>query len=464
MTPLSLVLLSTIAQSAAPLDSVDRFVRAELARQQIPALSVAVLRGDSILLARGYGFANVEHGVPATDSTIYQSGSVGKQFTAAGVVMLAQEGLLGLDDSITRYLPQGQQRWRGITIRHLLTHTSGIPDYADTTLDYRRAYSEDDLIRLATQLPLEFVPGERWSYSNTGYLLLGAVIRKVTGQFYGDFLRRRIFEPTGMRTTRIISESDIVRHRAAGYERVGGKLRNQSWVSPELNTTADGSLYLSVRDLAAWAVALNHGRVPAQSVLEASWTPVRLNSGGLYPYGFGWWIDQQRGYRKIGHTGAWQGFQTSIQRYPDFDLTVIVLANLAGSDPYAVSIGIAGILEPVLGAPHLLTQALDGDSPPQPIPDLLRSIAAGKAAQVTKGYQAFMSTDMRREVGEELEGERVWTFLGCEAPNRQEISRLSAIVEHICYARGSDKKGNGVLATALYTRDWKAADVEFYEF
>jgi CubicO group peptidase (beta-lactamase class C family) len=377
---LSFLLLSAVAQSVSPLDSVDRYVRAELVRQRIPGLSVAVLRGDSVLLARGYGFANVEHDVGATDSTIYQSGSVGKQFTAAAVVMLSEEGRLGLDEPITRYLPQGGSAWRGITIRHLLTHTSGIADYADSTLDYRRAYSEEELVRLASRLKAQFKPGERWSYSNTGYLLLGAVIRKVTGRFYGDSLRERIFEPAGMRTARLISESDIVRHRAAGYELVDGVLNNQSWVSPELNTTADGALYLSVHDLAAWAIALNHGRVPSRSALDTSWTPVRLNSGGTYPYGFGWRIREQRGYPQIGHTGSWQGFKASIQRYPDFGLSVIVLANLAEAQPEAISYGIAGIMEPALAAPHLLSQPLDGATPPEPIPYLLRAIASGEAS------------------------------------------------------------------------------------
>ncbi len=452
------------ASVVAPLDSVDRYVKAELARQRIPGLSVAILRGDSVLLARGYGYANVEHDVPATDSTIYQSGSVGKQFTAAAVVMLSEDGRLGLDDPVTRYLPQGGKRWQGITIRHLLTHTSGIPDYADSTLDYRRPYTEEDMVLLASRFPLQFKPGERWSYSNTGYLLLGAVIRKVTGRFYGDFLRERIFEPTGMRTTRVISESEIVRHRAAGYELDDGKLRNQSWVSPEINTTADGSLYLSVRDLAAWAIALNHGRVPSRSVLEASWTPVQLNSGATYPYGFGWRIGEQRGYRQIGHSGAWQGFQTSIQRYPDFGLTVIVLANLADSETEAISFGIAGIMEPALAAPHLLERPLGGERPPQPIPELLRKIATGSASQVTQGYQGFATGELRQEVGAELESGGSWTFLGCDATEARKISRLGATVERICYARRAGGGGDGVLATVLYAGGWKAADVEFYEF
>jgi Beta-lactamase class C and other penicillin binding proteins len=197
------VLTSTLALTAparsqtAPLDSVERYVRAELARQNIPGLSLAILRGDSVLLSRGYGYANVELRALASDSTIYQSGSVGKQFTAAAVVMLAEEGRLSLDDSITHYFPKPPRAWRGITIRHLLTHTSGIPDYADSTLDLRRDYTEDQLVRLAAKMPLKFRPGERWSYSNTGYLLLGILIHRVTGAFYGEFLRDRILPPSG---------------------------------------------------------------------------------------------------------------------------------------------------------------------------------------------------------------------------------------------------------------------------
>ena len=199
-------------------------------------------------------------------------------------------------------------------------------------------------------------------------------------------------------------------------------------------------------------------------MLEASWTPVRLNSGGTYPYGFGWRLGEQRGHRQIGHSGAWQGFQTSIQRYPDFGLTVIVLANLAESEPEAISFGIAGIIEPALAAPHLLGQALDGESPPQPIPDLLRSIASGKAAQVTQGYRGFASRELRHEVGAELDGRDSWTFLGCDATGQREISRLGARVEWICYAKGGAAGGDGVLATVLYDDAWKAADVELYEF
>ena len=236
---LTLLLLAPTAeaQTRAVVDSIDGFVRSELARQRVPGMSVAVLRGDSMLLARGYGYANVEHHVPATDSTVYPVGSVSKQFTAAAIVMLSEQGRLRLDDPITRYLPEGSAVWPSVTIRHLLTHTSGVPQ--DTMPDWRRDYTEAELVRSAAAQPLEFTPGDRQSYSSTGYALLGIIIHRVTGQFYGDFLREHLFRPLGMGTARVNSDADIVPNRAAGYYLVNDTLKNQEWVSPSINSTAD---------------------------------------------------------------------------------------------------------------------------------------------------------------------------------------------------------------------------------
>ena len=450
------------AQTPASIEAVERYIGAELARQRIPGLSAAVLRGDSVLLARGFGLANVEHRVLATDRTVYQSGSVGKQFTAAAVVMLAEAGTLGLDDPVLRHLPEGPAAWRGITIRHLLTHTSGIPDYTDSTLDYRRDYTEEELVRLAASLPSEFPPGERWSYSNTGYVLLGAVIRRVTGSFYGDYLRDRIFRPLGMETARIITEQEIVPDRSDGHRLVEGRLAHQEWVAPMLNTTADGSLYLTVRDLARWAVALNHGRIPSAAGREASWTPIRLRGGGTYPYGLGWDLTEQRGRRRIGHGGSWQGFRASIQRYPEFDLTVIVLANLAEAEPEAISYAVAGMLEPALAAPHLLPAAAGG--PPRSIPTLLDRIAAGDStAGTTPALGAFLSPRARAALGTLLASGTGWVGVGCDAVAARNIVRLGARVERVCYARGTGG-GSGHLVEVGYTRDWRAASVDWYDF
>ena len=252
--------------------AVDRFIRAEMARQGIPGMSVAVLRGDSVLLARGYGFANLEHRVPATDSTVYAVGSLSKQFTAAAIVHLSQQGRLRFDDPITRYLPEGSAVWSAVTIRHLLTHTSGVPE--DTTLDWRRDYSESELVRSAAQ-PLQFQPGELESYSSTGYALLGVIIHRVTGVFWGAFVRDQIFRPLGMRTARVNSDTDIVPNRAGGYYLVNDTLKNPEWVSPSINATADCCLSFTVLDLAHWAIGLNHGKVLGRAGLEMSWTPVR---------------------------------------------------------------------------------------------------------------------------------------------------------------------------------------------
>ena len=452
----------TVGSGEAALDSVDRYVRAELARQRIPGMSVAVLRGDSIVLARGYGYANLEHHVPAADSTIYQSGSVGKQFTSAAVITLAREGKLSYDDPIAKYLREAPPAWRKITIRHLLTHTSGIPDYTGNLVDFRRDYTEDELAKLYARLPLDFQPGATWSYSNTGYALLGIIIHRVSGQFYGDYLRDRVFQPLGMRTARVISERDLVPNRAAGYELAKDSVVNQSWVSPSLNTTADGALYLTVLDMARWAIGLNDARIPDSVGLAASWTPVRLNDGGTYPYGFGWSVEEQRGRRRIGHTGSWQGFKTSIQRYPEFDLTVIAMANLDAAQPGAVTFGIAGILEPELQAPHLMSAGEGG--PPEPIEKLLGSVAAGQAsAKLVPGLRTFASKSVREEWSQSLADGRRWESLGCDAVGGRDISRLGARVERICYGRTTGP-GGGLLASVAYTADWKAAFLDAYAF
>src|SRR6185436_7244700 len=282
------------------------------------------------------------------------------------------------------------------------------------TFDYRKDYTEDQLVKFAASRPLDFAPGERWSYSNTGYLLLGVLIHRVTGQFYGDVLQRLIFGPLKMRTARIISEADIVPNRSAGYQLVKNELKNQDWVASSLNTTADGSLYLSVNDLVEWAHSLDHLQVPDSAALQLAWSRVRLNSGGRYPYGFGWDLSPQRGHPRIGHTGAWQGFKTALFRYPEFGLTVIVLANLAEAETGSIAEGMAGIMEPSLQPPHRLTGPLRGRPPPVPAKALLEQIAAGDDSRLTTGLDRFLSDHDRAELRRQLERTPGWTPLGCD--------------------------------------------------
>ena len=331
--------IGTVAlRGRAPADlsrEVDRVVEAERKAQQIPGVSLAVCRDGKIVKASGYGLANVEWEVPVTPQTIFQTGSVGKQFTAMAVMMLVEEGKIGLDDRITKYIRESPEAWKTVTVRELLTHTSGIADYGaeeDTmgkgVVDFRKDYSEEELVRAFAKMPMDFAPGEKWQYSNTGYVLLGILIRRATGTFYGDLLERRIFRPLGMASTRIISEADIVPHRSSGYRLVKGVLKNQDWVSPSLNTTADGALYTTVLDLAKWDAALDERRLLKASSYDAMWTAVKLNGGKTYPYGFGWALSEERGKRVVSHDGAWQGFTMSIRRHLDDRFTVIVMTNL----------------------------------------------------------------------------------------------------------------------------------------
>lgn len=339
--------------AAAPVDwsAVDSFVRGEMVNERVPGLAMAVVRNGVLLRAQGYGSANLEHNLPVTAATVFQSGSVGKQFTATLVMQLVGEGKLSLDDRLARFFPNGPAAWREITVRQMLSHTSGISEKFYEKVDLHLEYADSTVTRLIGEQPLDFVPGSKWRYSNPGYVMLGFVIEKVTGRFYGDLLEERIFGPLGMTTAMIISEQAIVPNRAAGYETVNGEVVNQSWVSRKFNTTADGSLYLTVLDLAKWDAALYGDRILPQASLAQMWTPIRLNDGTTAPYGFGWSLGTVNGHRITEHGGAWQGFKTYIARYVGDGLTVIVMMNLGEAHPGTFAHGIAGVLDPALKAP-----------------------------------------------------------------------------------------------------------------
>lgn len=343
---ISLFVLQIAAQDAVT-PKIDEFIKAEMEKQKIPGVSLAVVKDGRLVYAKGYGLANVEHQVPVKPETIFQSGSVGKQFTSMAVMMLVEEGKVSLEDKINKYFTDAPAEWSNITVRHLLTHTSGMTDYPKD-FNFRADYTEDDIYKRIKTVPLAFQPGEKWAYSNLGYVTLGILINRVTGKFYGDFLKERVFNPLGMTTARIISESDIIPNRAAGYMLVKGELKNQEWVSPTLNTTADGALYLSVLDMAKWEAALNGEKLLKKTNLEQMWTSVKLNSGATPKYGFGWFLAEANGKQIIEHGGAWQGFKSMISRFPEDKLTVIVFANLINANEKKLARGVLEIYHPQL--------------------------------------------------------------------------------------------------------------------
>lgn len=329
-----------LAQPAS--SALTAVVEEAMAREHIPGMAVAVLQGGRLVHARGHGLANVEHEVPVTARTVFQSGSAGKMFTAAAVLLLAEDGKLSLEDPLTRFFPEARPALEEVTVRHLLTHTSGLEDYeGDDRFDLTRDYPEAQLTRLLLGMKQHFTAGTRFSYSNTGYALLGFLVRRAGGEPYGELLARRVFGPLGMASARVISDRDLVPHRAAGYELVGGQLKNQGWVSPSLNATADGALYLSLQDWLAWEAAVRARRVLRPRSWEAMLTPATLRGGSAVPYGLGWELDDDRGVPRQHHGGHWQGFSTCYARYPREDVQVVVLANLADADACEVASALA---------------------------------------------------------------------------------------------------------------------------
>lgn len=380
-----------VLAGCAHADDIDEYVRATMARQKVPGVALAILGYLRPAQLRTYGLANLEHDVAVKPGTLFQSGSVGKQFTATAVMLLVMDGKLGYDDPIAKHFAGAPDTWRRITVRHLLTHTSGLPDYL---LDRRRDYTEEELARLAMQLELQFEPGTRWAYSNVGYIVLGLLIGRVSGRFYADFLQQRVFGPLGMKTARLISEADIVPHRAAGYERVDGTIRNQHWVSPSLNTTADGSLYLGLHDYVAWDAALWSERLLPRQALEVMWTPVRLTDGHSYAYGFGWFVGEQRGLRNIEHPGSWQGFKAHIARYVDRGLTIVVLCNLDACAPTRMAHEVAGFVDPLLRLPDPRTAGSDPKrSRTQALQEVLKSWAR---EETSPGMGSWFRTNVDR--------------------------------------------------------------------
>jgi CubicO group peptidase (beta-lactamase class C family) len=344
---LASVSVTAFAQNAVPMEKVDAFVEAALKEQKIPGAAVAITKNGEPVLVKGYGIANLEHNVPVTPETIFQSGSVGKMFTATALMLQVEDGKVSLDAPVSKYLPTVPPAWRAITVRQLLTHTSGIPDYDESgKIDFRKDYTQEQLLKAVYPLPLDFKPSSRYSYSNSGYVFLGLIIEKVSGKFYGDVLSEHVFKPLGMKT-KVINEADIIPHRAAGYETIDGQLKNQRWVSPSLNTMPDGALYMTINDLILWDRAVRDKRILKPESWAQILSPVKLNSGNTYPYGFGWDVAGPELEGRIRHDGAWQGFRAYASRYPKRDIGIYILVN-GSADVMKMGDSLAELTDPGL--------------------------------------------------------------------------------------------------------------------
>lgn len=318
-----------VEPSAGALAELDRQVRAHMAANNVPGGLVAVASRGRLLHLRTYGLAHAELGVPVTDSTVFEIGSISKQFVAAAALLLVEEGRLGLDDPIHHHLPDLPSEWLGVTVRQLMTHTSGIPDYEEIrSYDvYRFRLTPEEVIRIAHSRPMDFPPGTGWYYSNTAFFLLSMVVERIEGRPLGQVLATRIFEPLGMAQTRLADPEAIIPHRAAGYwvDR-NGALINRAPTETS-STLGAGGLLSSVHDLARWDAALYDDRLLSDASRTAMWTPVVLPDGREISYGFGWRLHLYGGLPSQGHGGQVAGFVANFARFPEQEIAVIVFMN-----------------------------------------------------------------------------------------------------------------------------------------
>lgn len=322
--PLLLGLLQPLARLQA--DQVDDYVNGEMTSHRIPGVSLLVIQTNQPVKRAAYGLANVELNVGVKPETVFEIGSITKQFTAAGILLLAQDGKLSIDDRISRYLKQTPESWQAITVRQLLTHTSGLKSYTGLDgFELRRHLTQDQFILALGRHPLEFQPGEAWKYCNTGYNLLGFIVENVSAKSYWDFLSERILQPLGMSATANRLPAHIIPDRAAGYEQT-----NHVWINRDCDLTdvfSAGAILSNADDLARWNASLDTGTVLTGETRRQMWTPTKLNNGTVTNYGFGWYIDRLQGHTNIGHSGSTSGFSASLQRFPDDHLAIIILTN-----------------------------------------------------------------------------------------------------------------------------------------
>jgi CubicO group peptidase (beta-lactamase class C family) len=328
---LALVLTSScFAQDKIPNGSVTRMeqiIQANVPKQFMGTVLVA--QDGKVLLDKGYGFANLEWDIPNTPTTKFRLGSITKQFTAASILLLEERGKLKVEDPVKKYIPDAPAAWDKITIFHVLTHTSGIPSFTGFP-DYESTEAipttPEKLVARFRDKPLEFEPGTKWNYSNSGYVLLGYLIEKISGQSYSDFVQQNIFTPLGMKDSGYDSNSATIARRAAGYTPGKSGPVNAGFVHMSIPFSA-GALYSTTEDLLRWEQGLFGGKVLTATSLAKMTTPYKQD------YAFGLVISANNGHKMIAHDGGIEGFNTSLAYYPDDKLVVAVLANLNG--PFA---------------------------------------------------------------------------------------------------------------------------------
>ena len=340
-----------LAQSRGTLVArLDSISAAPVKAGDVAGLTIAVVKGRDTLLMQGYGFADLENRVPVTPQSVFRIGSITKQFTSSAVMQLVEQGKIGLDDDITKYIPNAPVHGRRVLVRHLLNHTSGIPSYTDIEpfgAVIRTDLSHDSLLAIVARDSLMFEPGTHFYYNNTGYYLLGMLLEKVTGTPYAQYVAEKLFAPNGLTSTYYCDTKRIIPHRAQGYDRERSGLVNTDYISMDLPFAA-GSLCSTPRDLVKWNAQLASGQVVSAASYREMTTPVRFATGRPMTYGFGLTADTIGSHRAISHGGGINGFSALLTYLPADSLTVAVITNTGSAAPGTVT---DAVVRAVLGMP-----------------------------------------------------------------------------------------------------------------
>ncbi len=310
-----------------------------------PGAAVLIAKGDEILYQKGFGMANLELDVPIGPEMVMEIGSITKQFTAVSILMLLEEGKLSLDDDITKFIEDYPTHGHHISIHHLLTHTSGIKSYtsmAEWQPEWRKDFTPTELIDFFKNQPMDFAPGEEWSYNNSAYFILGYIIEQASGETYEDFIEKRIFEPLGMTNSYYGSTSRIIENRAYGYQTNENGYINAEFLSLT-QPYAAGSLMSTVGDLYKWNSAVNDGKLIKKETLDLAFTNYKLNNGDPINYGYGWAFNDINGSKTIEHSGGIFGYVSNGIYLPEEDVYVAILTNCNCKDPGTLSTKLAAM-------------------------------------------------------------------------------------------------------------------------
>ena len=335
LRPFIVVLWLAAAAVIASADDTDDFIQAEMKRQNIPGLSLAVLKHGQVIKSQGYGLANRADKTQATPDTVYKIASVSKQFMATAIMVLVQQGRVRVEAPVRTYISEAPEAWNGITVRHLLTHTAGLVR-EPPGFDPFKTTSDIELIRTAYPVPLRFTPGDRWEYSNTGYNVLAEIIRIVSGKPWPEFIHDAVFKPAGMTRTWPTNTTAVVPNRARGYVDNDRLLDEPKWTA----LRPGGAFLSTVVDLAKWDAALYTDKVLTDTSRRQMWTAVTLNDGKTYPYGFGWMLGDRNGHRYVQHAGGMPGTRANLSRFEN-GLTIILFMNLDDVDVEPIVAGVA---------------------------------------------------------------------------------------------------------------------------